>query len=57
VVGVADDSATPPEHSRAIATGVPGARLEVLAHGAHLAAIECADQVAALIDGHLRAAP
>jgi 3-oxoadipate enol-lactonase len=57
VVGVADDSATPPEHSRAIATGVPGARLEVLAHGAHLAAIECADQVAALIDGHLQAAP
>jgi hypothetical protein len=32
---------------------VPGARLEVLSGGAHLAAIECADEVAALIEHHL----
>jgi hypothetical protein len=32
---------------------VAGARLEVLPHGAHLAAIECADEVAALIERFL----
>ncbi len=52
-VGAAGDYAIPPEHSRAIAAAVPGARLEVLAHGAHLAAVECADEVAELIERHL----
>jgi 3-oxoadipate enol-lactonase len=55
-IGAAEDQAIPPEHSRAIAAGVPAARLEVLAHGAHLAAIECADEVDALINRHLEAA-
>lgn len=53
VVGADQDPAIPPEHSRSIAAAVPGARLEVLEHGAHLAAIECADEVAALIEHHL----
>ena len=53
----AEDHAIPPEHSRAIAAGVAGARLEVLTAGAHLAAIECADEVAALIEQHLDEVP
>jgi 3-oxoadipate enol-lactonase len=53
VVCAPGDHAIGPEHSRAIAAGVPGARLEVLSGGAHLAAIECADEVAALIEHHL----
>jgi len=56
-VGAAGDHAIPPEHSRAIAAGVTGARLEVLTGGAHLAAIECADEVAALIERHLDEEP
>jgi 3-oxoadipate enol-lactonase len=53
VVAAPGDHAIPPEHSQAIAAGVAGARLELLTGGAHLAAIECADEVAALIEGHL----
>jgi 3-oxoadipate enol-lactonase len=52
-VGATEDAAIPPAHSEAIAAAVAGARLEVLPHGAHLAAIECADEVAALIERHL----
>ncbi|MGA2007313.1 MAG: 3-oxoadipate enol-lactonase [Solirubrobacteraceae bacterium] len=52
-VGAAEDSAIPPAHSKAIAAAVAGARLEVLPHGAHLAAIECADEVAASIERYL----
>jgi 3-oxoadipate enol-lactonase len=53
VIAAAADPATPPEHSRLIAAAIPGARLVVLERGAHLAAIECADEVAALIESHL----
>jgi len=53
VIGAAEDSSTAPEHSRAIASAIAGARLEILAQGAHLAAIERADEVAALIEEHL----
>jgi 3-oxoadipate enol-lactonase len=56
VIAAAEDPSTPPEHSARIADGVRGARLEVLPQGAHLAAIERADEVAALIEGHLEAA-
>jgi len=49
-VGAAEDHAVPPVHSQAIAAGVPGGRLELLARGAHLAAIERADEVATLIE-------
>ncbi len=54
VIAAPDDEAIPPEHSRAIAAAVPGARLEMLGSGAHLAAIECAGEVAALIEAQLR---
>jgi 3-oxoadipate enol-lactonase len=53
VIAAAEDPSTPPEHGEAITAAIPGARLEVLPHGAHLAVIERAAEVAALIDGHL----
>jgi len=56
VIAAAQDPSTPPEHSQLIAQAIPGARLEVLAHGAHLAAIERAQEVSALIERHLEAA-
>ena len=53
VVAGADDQATPVEpHAATIAAGVPGARLEVVP-GAHLANIESAEAVNALLVGHL----
>ncbi len=52
-VAAAEDPATGPAHAQTIAAGVAGARLEVLAHGAHLAAIERADEVAGLIERHM----
>jgi 3-oxoadipate enol-lactonase len=55
VIAAAEDPSTPPAHSEAIAAAVAGAELEVLPQGAHLAAIERADEVAALILRHLEA--
>ena len=49
VVAGADDPATPPEHGAAIAAGVPGARLELVAGAAHLASWEQAETVNRLI--------
>ena len=55
VVAGADDLATPVDpHARTIAAGIPGARLEVVA-GAHLANIESAAAVNALLVEHLTA--
>jgi len=53
VIGAADDPSTPPEHARAIAAGIPGARLVVLSQGAHLVNLETPEVVTALIAGHL----
>lgn len=53
VIGGADDPALPPEHQRAIAAAVPGARLEILADAAHLANVQQAEQVNRLIAEHL----
>jgi len=53
VIGAADDPSTPPEHARAIAAGIPGARLVVLPQGAHLVNLETPEVVTALIAGHL----
>ncbi|MGA2010542.1 MAG: 3-oxoadipate enol-lactonase [Solirubrobacteraceae bacterium] len=47
------DPATPPEHLELIAGAVTGARLELLDPGAHLCSVERADEVSALIAGHL----
>lgn len=51
VVAGADDPVTPPEHAEVIAAGIgSNARLEVLAHAAHLANVEQADEFNALLD-------
>jgi 3-oxoadipate enol-lactonase len=53
VLGGAEDRSTPVEpHSRTIAAGIPGARLEVVP-GAHLATIESADEANRLLLEHL----
>ena len=55
MIAGADDLATPVEpHARTIAAGIPGARLEIVP-GGHLATIESADAVNALLVEHLRA--
>ncbi|MGQ4601155.1 3-oxoadipate enol-lactonase [Nocardia sp. R6R-6] len=53
VISGAEDPATPPEHGRRIAAAVPGARFEIVTPGAHLANVEAAEQVDALILQHL----
>lgn len=50
----ADDPATPPEHLRAIAVAVPGARLHVVPDAAHLANLDQPDEVNAALLQHLR---
>ncbi|MBY6437018.1 3-oxoadipate enol-lactonase [Rhodococcus kroppenstedtii] len=49
------DPATPPSSLSVIADGVPGARLEVLSPAAHLAAVERAREVSALVRDHVLA--
>jgi 3-oxoadipate enol-lactonase len=53
VIAGAQDPSIPPEHGRAIAAAVPGARFELLDPAAHLASVERADEVTALIAEHL----
>jgi 3-oxoadipate enol-lactonase len=53
VIAGAQDPATPPAHGRAIAGAIAGARLEVLDPGAHLASVERAEAVTALIAEHM----
>ncbi|MGI8571286.1 MAG: 3-oxoadipate enol-lactonase [Solirubrobacteraceae bacterium] len=53
VISGADDVATPPEKQQQIAAAVPGARHEVLAPAAHIAAVEQAGAVNHLIREHL----
>ena len=52
-IAAAEDQAIPPEHSQAIVAAVPDARIEILPHGAHIAAVECVHEVTALIERHL----
>lgn len=49
VVAGADDPATPPEHARRIAAGVPHARLEIVPDAAHLASVEQPEAVTKLL--------
>lgn len=53
VVAAADDPSTPPEHGRAIAAAVPGARFELVADAAHLASVQRPETVTALLLDHL----
>jgi 3-oxoadipate enol-lactonase/4-carboxymuconolactone decarboxylase len=56
VIGGADDPATPPEHQQAIATAVPGSRLEIIDDAAHVITYEQPARVAALLLDHFRGA-
>jgi 3-oxoadipate enol-lactonase len=53
VIAGAEDTSIPPDHGRAIAGAVPGARFELIASAAHIPMAECPDRVAALILEHL----
>jgi 3-oxoadipate enol-lactonase len=53
VIAAADDPSTPPEHGRAIAAAVPGARFELVADAAHLASVQRPETVTALLLDHL----
>lgn len=53
VIAGADDPSTPPAHAASIATTIPGARMAIVPHAAHLANVEQADTVTALILEHL----
>ena len=55
VIAGADDPATPPDHGRAIADGITGARFELIEGAAHLANIEKAELVTPLIAGFIDA--
>lgn len=53
VIGGAEDPSIPPEHQRAIAAAVPGARLEILEDAAHLLSVQHPEAVNSLIAEHL----
>ena len=55
VITGAQDPSIPPEHGRAIADAVPGARYEELDPGAHLVSVQRAAEVSALIADHVEA--
>jgi 3-oxoadipate enol-lactonase len=49
----AEDPATTPEHAKLLATRIPGARLRVLEHAAHLANVERAEEFTSAVLEHL----
>jgi 3-oxoadipate enol-lactonase len=53
VIAAAQDTSIPPEHGRAVAAAIPGARFELVDPGAHLVAWERPEPVAALMREHL----
>jgi 3-oxoadipate enol-lactonase len=53
VISGADDPSIPTPHQEAIANAIPGARLHIVEHAAHLASFEQADAVNALLLDHL----
>jgi 3-oxoadipate enol-lactonase len=55
VIAARGDGSTPPEHGERIAAGIPGARLLVLEHGAHLCNVEHPERVTAAMLEHLTA--
>ncbi|MCU1685036.1 MAG: 3-oxoadipate enol-lactonase [Amycolatopsis sp.] len=54
VIAGAEDRATPPEHGRRIAAGIPDARLEIVDGAAHLGNVEQPSAFIDLILGHLK---
>lgn len=55
VISAANDPSIPPEHQRALADAIPGARLETIEPAAHVVAVERPEAVAALILDHVGA--
>ncbi|GIH19128.1 3-oxoadipate enol-lactonase [Rugosimonospora africana] len=53
VIAGEDDPATPPRYGQAIADAIPGATLQLVPDAAHLANVEQADRVTALLVEHL----
>lgn len=53
VVGAAEDSAIPPEHSRLIAESIPASRLRVIEGAAHLSTFEQPELTTSLLLDHL----
>jgi 3-oxoadipate enol-lactonase/4-carboxymuconolactone decarboxylase len=53
VIAGAQDRAIPPTQGEAIAAGIPGSKLQILDPAAHIASVERADTVNALIAEHL----
>jgi len=52
VISAADDPSIPPEHQRALAAAIPGARLETIGPAAHLVAVERPEAVARVLLDH-----
>lgn len=52
-IGGLDDAATPPSLQQALAQGIPGARVEILANTGHLAPIEQPEAVITLLSGFM----
>ena len=55
VISAAEDPSIPPEHGRRIAELIPGARFELVPDARHIASIEQADRMTALIQEFLNA--
>ncbi len=53
VIAGSDDPSTPPEHAELLAAGIPGARLALIDGARHLANVERAEEVTALMLEHL----
>lgn len=53
VIAGAEDQALPPDHGARIAARIPGTRMAVVPHAAHLGNIEQPAEFTALIEGHL----
>lgn len=53
VISASEDPSTPPAAGEALASVIPGARFEVLAHAAHLANVEQPERFNRLLEEHL----
>lgn len=54
ILGAEGDRTFPPEHSRALAAGIPGARLEIVPGGSHGLVVEQSERVVEILLGFLQ---
>ncbi len=54
MISGAEDPATPPEHGRVLADGIPGAGFEVVDDAAHLASFQRPEVVTGLLAAHIK---